>query len=111
MIRLLTITSMKSSARSADLKLASVGFSGKNRGVNLSTSFGGLNAVLTIQYAGKAMMTAKMSPTPLAIHVPTRRLRLAGRDCLGRTIGARADHGDIDVNHQSASPILNICRT
>src|SRR4029450_1377618 len=73
MIRLFHITWVNSGALSAEVKLSKVGCSGRNLGVNVSTSFGGLNAVLIIQYAGNAMMMAKTTPTVLATQVPMRR--------------------------------------
>src|SRR5690606_36429090 len=92
MMRLFTSTSRKSGARSAETKFANVGFSGRKCGVNVRISFGGLNAVLIIQYAGKAITIVKSTPTAFATTEPTRlrrtpatesranvRRRLAGR--------------------------------
>ena len=43
--------------------------------MKMRTSFGGLNAVLIIQYAGKPITSVKSTPTVLAMTVPIRPLR------------------------------------
>src|SRR5690606_31936510 len=75
MMRLFTSTSRKSGARSAETKFAKVGFSGTKCGVNVRISFGGLNAVLIIQYAGNAITIVKSTPTALATTEPARLWR------------------------------------
>src|ERR1700730_11202423 len=83
MMMLLRSTSRNSGAFTAEVKLTKVGWSGQKCGVKVSTSFGGLNAVLIIQYAGNAITIVNRMPTALAIEVPAmrRRERCRGRSC------------------------------
>src|SRR2546421_3015242 len=94
MIRLFFRSVRKFWACTADVKLPNVGWCGQKYGVNERISFGGLKAVLIIQYTGNAMASANTSPTALSRTVAVRlrpavavsRLRAARRWARGREV-------------------------